>query len=61
MVIFSNLEFGFEFTFAISVIGVVDNTNVRYACISTKPYMDETVRLKVGVHWLVSSSTTNSQ
>ena len=57
--IFSNLEFGLKFT--ISITGVVDNVNVRNGCIFRGTYVDQIVRLKVGVHWLITSNTTYSQ
>ena len=38
--IYSDLEFGLKFTFAILVIGVVDNVNVGYACITTGIYVN---------------------
>ena len=58
LAIFSNLEFGFKFTFTISVTAVVDDVNVGYACITTGIYVDQRVCLKVGVHWLITSTTT---
>ena len=58
---FSNLEFGLKFTFTISVTGVVGNVNVGYTCITKEIYVDRIVRLKVRVHWLITSITTYSQ
>ena len=58
LAIFSNLEFGLNFTFTISVTGVVDNVNVGYTCITTGIYVDRIVCLKVRVHWLITSITT---
>ena len=57
---FSNVEFGLRFTFTISVPGVVDNVNVRYACISMGTYVNQIVLLKLGMYWLITSSTTYS-
>ena len=51
------MEFGFEFTFAIIVIGMVDNVNVRYVCVTIKPFI---YRLQEGVYWLILNSTTLS-
>ena len=41
--------------------GINDNIGVRYASISVETYMDQILRLKVGVHWLITNSTTYSQ
>ena len=61
LAIFSDLDFGLKFTFAISASGVIDNVNVGHAFITTRIYVDQTVCLRVGVHWLVTSSPTYSQ
>ena len=58
---FTYLEFGLKFTCTILVTGVVDNVNVGYACSTMGIYVDQTVCLKMGKHWLITSSTTYSQ
>ena len=56
--IFKNLEFDLKFTFAISVADIVDNVNVKYACIIVGSYVNQILHLKVGVHGQITSSYT---